>query len=75
LLRHIIGNPFNSMQVPANLPATIISLAEALYASEPCAFALRDALLEAGHADFPEHFQVAEHPKGCAWLDAILGKA
>jgi len=53
-------------------PATVITLAEALYAGEPCAFALRDALLEAGHAEFAEHFQVAEHPKGCAWLDAIL---
>ena len=35
---------------------------------------LCDALLEAGCAVLAEHFRGDErHPKGCAWLDAVLG--
>jgi len=46
-----------------------------LYDGTDAAFALRDAWLEAGVVKFAEHFRDAAHPKGCAWLDAILGKS
>jgi hypothetical protein len=55
-------------------PAAVVQLAEALYAGGDCAFALHDALLEAGHADLAEHFQTPTHPKGCWALDRILGR-
>jgi len=36
---------------------------------------LTDALLEAGQDELAAHFrESSSHPKGCAWLDAILGK-
>jgi len=73
-LRHIVASPFRPIHVPANLPTTVIALAEALYAGEPCAYALRDSLLEAGLIEIAEHFREAEHPKGCAWLDGLLRK-
>lgn len=75
LLRHIVGNPFRPLSVPKEWPTAIISLAEALYQGDEVAFALHDALAEGGFATFAEHFRVAGHPKGCAWLDAILGKS
>lgn len=48
---------------------------EAQYRGDNVAFVLSDALCECGFAAFAEHFRESEHPKGCAWLDAILGKA
>lgn len=74
LFRHVFGNPFQPLQSLAPVPATILALAEALYQGDDAAFALHDALLEAGHAEFAVHFTEGQHPKGCAWLDAILGK-
>ena len=54
---------------------TVVQLAESLYAGQDCAFALHDALLEAGHAELAEHFrEERSHPKGCWVVDLILGK-
>jgi hypothetical protein len=74
LVRHIIGNPFRPPVKRATTP-TITALAEALYAGEDCAFALHDALLEAGHADLAEHFRrETSHPRGCWAMDVILAR-
>jgi hypothetical protein len=75
LFRHVFGNPCQPLPSLACLPTAVVTLAEALYHGNPVAFALHDALLETGHAEFAAHFQEAKHPKGCAWLDAILGKS
>jgi hypothetical protein len=75
LLRHIFGNPFRPYPSPPSWPSTVVQLAESLYAGQDCAFALHDALLEAGHAELAEHFrQETWHPKGCWVMDVILGK-
>jgi hypothetical protein len=74
LLRHIIGNPFRPYPAPPSWPSTVVQLAEPLYAGQDCAFALHDALLEAGHAELAEHFKEKEHPKGCWVVDMVLGK-
>jgi hypothetical protein len=75
VLRHIFGNPFRPYPAPPSWPATVVQLAESLYAGQDCAFALHDALLEAGHAELAEHFrQETWHPKGCWVVDLILGK-
>jgi hypothetical protein len=75
LLRHIIGNPFRPYPAPPSWPSTVVQLAESLYAGQDCAFALHDALLEAGHAELAEHFREEKsHPKGCWVVDLILGK-
>jgi hypothetical protein len=73
LFRHIVGNPFR--RYPPSWPLTVVQLAESLYAGQDCAFALHDALLEAGHAELAEHFREEKsHPKGCWVVDPILGK-
>jgi hypothetical protein len=75
LLRHIIGNPFRPYPAPPSWPSTVAQLADSLYAGQDCAFALHDALLEAGHAELAEHFREEKsHPKGCWVVDLILGK-
>jgi hypothetical protein len=75
LFRHVVGNPYRPYAPPAHWPATVTQLAESLYAGEDCAFALHDALLEAGHAEVAQHFRDEQwHPKGCWALDLILGK-
>lgn len=74
LLRHVMGNPFHVTAAPADWPRNVNQLAEALYAGADCAFALHDALLDAGHPELAEHFREREHPKGCWALDAILGR-
>lgn len=76
LLRHVVGNPFRSFpQLPA-LPAAVVQLATSLEAGSPVAFALRDALPEAGHAEVAEHFASdAVHPRGCWALDLIRGRS
>lgn len=74
LLRHLVGNLFQAPTVKADWPSSVVQLAEALYAGGNCAFALHDALLEAGHPDLAAHFGEREHPKGCWALDAILRK-
>jgi hypothetical protein len=76
LFRHIMGNPFRPYPAPPSWPSTVVQLAESLYAGQDCAFALHDALLEAGHAELAEHFREEKsHPKGCWAMDVILGKA
>jgi hypothetical protein len=76
LLRHIIGNPFRPYPAPPLWPSTVVQLAESLYAGQDCAFALHDALLEAGHAELAEHFREEKlHPKGCWVMDLVLGKS
>lgn len=74
LLRHLMGTPHRLLPALGHLPKAIRSLAEAVYQGDDLAFALADALCEAGFEEFAEHFRQQEHPKGCAWLDAILGK-
>lgn len=72
LLREIAGNPFRPLMPREPLPLTVAQLAESLYGGEDCAFALHDALLEAGHTELAEHFREGTHPKGCWALDLIL---
>jgi hypothetical protein len=75
LVRHLVGNPFHPYPSPPSWPSTVVQLAESLYAGRDCAFALHDALLEAGHAELAEHFREEKsHPKGCWVVDLILGK-
>jgi hypothetical protein len=75
LFRHIIGNPFRPYPAPPSWPSTVVQLAQSLYAGQDCAFALHDALLEAGHAELAEHLREEKsHPKGCWVVDLILGK-
>jgi hypothetical protein len=67
--------PFRPYPSPPSWPSTVVQLAESLYAGQDCAFALHDALLEAGHAELAEHFREENsHPKGCWVVDVILGK-
>ncbi|OAI48230.1 hypothetical protein AYO44_07665 [Planctomycetaceae bacterium SCGC AG-212-F19] len=74
LFAHILGDPFRAVTHPEEWPAAVLSLAQALYDGTPCAFALHDALAEAGLAEWAEHFRSPDHPKGCWALDDILGK-
>ena len=75
LLRHIVGNPFRPYPAPTSWPSSAMQLAESLYGGQDCAFALHDALLEAGHTGLAEHFRQEQwHPKGCWVVDMILGK-
>jgi hypothetical protein len=73
LLREIVGNPFRPAPVSA-CSLNVVQLAESLYAGADCAFALADALEEAGLADPAAHFREGWHPKGCWLLDWVLGK-
>ena len=76
LCRHISGNPFRFYSTPLYWPSVIVQLAEALYEQQDVAFALADALEEAGHAELAEHFrEEKEHPKGCWAMDLVLGKS
>lgn len=75
VLRHLTGNPFHPCPANGPWPAAVIALAEALYAGEPCGFALHDALLEMGHPALAEHFAAETgHPKGCWVVDLLLAK-
>jgi hypothetical protein len=75
LLREIIGNPFRPRAVQAEWPAAVVELAGALYKGTDCAFALHDALLEAGQEELAAHFLQGSHPRGCWVLDVILDHA
>jgi hypothetical protein len=75
LVREIFGNSFRRHTAPPSWPASVVNLAAALYAGEDCSFALRDALLEAGHAELAEHFTEKDHPKGCWVVDLLLGRS
>jgi hypothetical protein len=72
--REIIGNPYQAESSTVHYSISVIQLAKALYNRADCAFALHDALLEAGHNEVAEHFRESAHPKGCWALDLILGK-
>jgi len=58
------------LAVPPSLPATVVALAQTVYDGTDAVFALRDSLLECGLTEFAQR----DHPRGCAWLDAILRK-
>lgn len=75
ILRHLVGNPFAPQPVRQPVPEVVLRLAEALYDGTYCAPQLNDALLEAGMGEMAAHFEVGEHPKGCAWLDLLLGRS
>lgn len=72
LVREIF-NPF--ARRPEDLPTPVLDLAEALYAGEFCAFALRDALLDAGQPTLAEHFAAPRHYKGCWAIDLLLAQS
>lgn len=72
---HVYPEDIQALFIQGPLPATVNALADALYSGADCGFALADALLECGQDELAAHFhEIADHPKGCAWLDAILGK-
>jgi len=73
-VRHGVPVPFPALAAPTSWPATILQLAEALAAGQDCAFALHDALLDAGYADLAEPLAVKEHPRAAWALGLILGK-
>jgi hypothetical protein len=76
LIRHLFDNPFRLSPAPPCWPAAVMALAEAVYDGADAAFALHDALLEAGHPDLAEHFATEQwHPKGCWAVDLILGRS
>lgn len=74
LLREVVANPFQPLDLPETWRSNIVKLAGALYAGEDCHVALRVALLDAGLLELAEHFREAQHPKGCWAVDLILGK-
>jgi hypothetical protein len=74
LLREIVGNPFRPATVPEAWPADVLRLAQAQNTGADCAFALHDALCEAGLPELAQHFHETRHPKGCWVVDLILGK-
>jgi hypothetical protein len=72
---HVYPDDIHAVFLNGPFPATVTRLAEALYRGEDCAFALHDVLVECGQDELAQHFrEPVGHPKGCAWLDAILGK-
>jgi hypothetical protein len=68
LVRHIVGNPFRPYPAPPSWPSTVVQLAESLYNGQDCAFALHDALLEAGQAELAEHFRQESRTRRAAGL-------
>jgi len=75
ILRELLPSPDTTAPPPQEWPAAVLQLADALYSGGDCAFALHDALLEAGHPELAEHFGAPVHPKGCWALDRILGRS
>jgi hypothetical protein len=75
LLREVFGNPYRKLTLPRRWPAPAEALARAVYDGEDAAYALHDALLDAGLAELSRHFEESRfHPKGCWVVDAILKK-
>lgn len=63
-----------SCPAPDRWPPDVVQLAEALAKGEDCAFALHDALEEAGYPELAAHFkQETWHTKGCWVLGLLLG--
>jgi hypothetical protein len=75
LLRHIFGNPFHPVAASEPWPSAVHRLAASLYEGSECAFALHDALLDAGYNDLADHFREPEHPTSCWALDVILARS
>jgi hypothetical protein len=76
LLRHLFGNDGRRLPPVPHVPSLIMALAQAVYDGEECGFALADALEEVGEIGLAHHFREEPyHPKGCARLDALLGKS
>jgi len=73
LFQHVIGNPFRPSRTAGPWSPMVVDLAGVLYPGENCAFAMHDALLDAGQVDLAD-FREPTHPKGCWALDLILGK-
>jgi hypothetical protein len=74
LLRHLAGNPFRAFSPSSYWPADVVQLAKALAAGEDCAFALHDALVEAGHMELAGHFRREHRQNEACWaLELILG--
>lgn len=75
LFRHILGNPYRPYPARTSWPSSVVALAQTFYNGDPVAFALHDALLDAGHPDLAEHFRGPNewHPRGCFALDILLG--
>ncbi len=65
------ANAYCSWEVSNPRPANVLELAKSLRGGADCAFALHDALLEAGLAELAEHFQFREHPPTCWALNAL----
>lgn len=73
--RHVYGNAFQPYPDPRTWPIVVVQLAEALCNGADCAFALHDALLDAGHPELADHFRrEREHPVNCWVLDMIRCK-
>ena len=80
LLRHLVGNPWKPLKARLPFPTAVVRMAEALYRGDDCAFALHDALLDAGELELAEHFdgtheewtdrEVTDSPPGTrAWKE------
>jgi hypothetical protein len=59
LVREIFGFRQRPVEVQHHWPLNVVELATAIYGGQDCAFALHDALTEAGEAELAEHFAVA----------------
>ena len=68
LLRHIFGNPFRPPPDSGPFSSRVQELASRLYFGVECQHELRSALASEGHEQQSEHFERADHPRGCwAW--------
>jgi hypothetical protein len=61
-------------QTPAYWPTNVVQLAQAIHDGQDCAFALHDALLDAGQDELAKHFCESEHSDRRWALDLILGR-
>jgi hypothetical protein len=68
------NEPAGPVAVPSVLPSDVVRLAESLGNGEDVAFALHDALLDAGCGELADHFRENEHLPNCWALAMILGK-
>lgn len=55
-------------------PATVVELGQTHSDGNPCAFALNDALTEAGWTEWAAHLGSPEHANGCRAPAGILGR-
>jgi len=64
--------PFSAPLPAATFPPVVIELAQAFSRGEDCAFALHDALLEAGHTTFAGLFQESNFARSHWIIGRIL---